>query len=313
MGDFNWAQFAGGLASGLNSYATSEEASKISQAAYEEMMRNLSERFGDYDKLGTAGYEALVPALRGRSALEDIQEDPASRLAQEQTLAELKDIIDSGGLSLADMKAMNDIQRNLNQQDAARRKGLANDFAARGQLGAGAQLAMALQGQQDAAESANQRAEATAAQAQDRRMGATMKRGDFARGMSRDAYGRDSNAAQAHDAINRWNADVRNDSQRYNNTVRGQAFEDELSKARGKTSLTNSMNEAVFGKGKDKAGSVETQGKLRNDFIKAGANAFGSGAQSNGSSSGGGGGSDASGGFDEGFSEDDEINYGDDD
>lgn len=289
MGDWDWVgpvAAAGG--SFLNSTLTSEEASKISQAAYEQMLANLRDRFGDYDKLGTAGYEQYVPAQLGASALAGVEEDPALRLAQQDTLAALKDIIDSGGLTLADMKALGDVERRLNQQNAARRKGVLNSFAARGQLGSGAQLAAELDSAQDAAELANQRGEGIAAQAQDRRMQALMKRGEFARGMSADDVRRQTEAAQADDFIKRWNASALNDGSKYRNTVKGQAFEDELSKARGKTSLTNSYNEALGGQARDKVNTTTAQGAYRNDLLKAGGNAassFGSGSSNSDASS----------------------------
>lgn len=273
MADVDWGQLVGAGLSALNSYGTSEEASKISQAAYDEMLRNLRERFGDYDKLGDAGYEQLIPALLGPSAVSGIQDDPALRQAQQESLAELKSIIDSGGLTLSDLKGLNDVERVQNQNVTARRKGLANEYAARGQLGAGAQLAMDLDAQQNAAENAARAGESAAAQAQDRRTGAILKRGAMAGDMSAEEYKRKREAAEAEDFINRWNASTRNDAVKYGNTVKGQAFGDNLAKARGKTDLTRSMNDAVFGKGRDRAGAVETQGKYRNDMIKAGSNA----------------------------------------
>lgn len=291
--DYSWiGPLVSAVGSGINSYATSEQASKISQAAYDEMLRNLRERFGDYDKLGTAGYEQYIPAQLGRSALSGVQDDPALRQAQQETLAALQDVISSGGLTLADLKGLSDVERRLNQQNMARRKGIENSFAARGQLGAGAQLASELDSAQDAAELANQRGEATAAQASDRRMQALMRRGELARGMSGDDYRRQSEAARADDFISQWNASARNDGAKYRNTVRGQGFEDELAKARGKTSLTNSMNEAVFSKGQDKAKTQRLQGAYRNDLLKAGGSAFGSGTS--GSSSSGSSGSSGS-------------------
>lgn len=286
MSDYSWiGPLVAGVGSGINSMMTSEEASKISQAAYEQMLAQLRERFGDYDKLGTAGYEQFVPAQLGASALADVAEDPALRLAQQETLAALKEVIDSGGLTLADMKALSDVERRLNQQNMARRKGVTNSFAARGQLGSGVQLAAELDSAQDAAELANQRGEATAAQAQDRRMQALMRRGEFARGMSADDVRRQTEAAQADDFIKRWNASALNDGAKYRNTVRGQAFEDELAKARGKTSLTNSYNEALGGQARDKVNTTTAQGAYRNDLLKTGGNAASSAFGSDSSNS----------------------------
>lgn len=284
MGDYDWiAPLVGAAGSALNSSLTADRAGKISQEAYAEMLRNLQERFGDYDRLGTAGYEQYVPAELGKSALGGITEDPNLRMAGQETLSALKEIIDGGGLSLADLKANADTERGLNRNVTARRKGLANDYAARGQLGAGAQMAMDMDANQQANEQANQRGEATAARAEDRRLSAILKRGDVAQGMSAEDYKRQKEAAAAEDFINRWNASTRNDASKYRNTVKGMAFDDNLSKAHGKTALTDSLNKVTFGKGRDAAGGVETQGKIRNELIKGGTNAassFGSGGSS---------------------------------
>lgn len=308
MGDYDWvAPLVSGIGSAVNSYATSEDASRTSQEAYEEMLRNLAERFGDYDRLGTAGYEQYIPEQLRPSALAGIQENPALRGAQQDTLAALQEMIESGGLTLADMKALNDVQRNLSQQNQARRKGIANSFAARGQLGAGAQLGMELDAAQDAAELANQRGEATAAQAQERRMSALMKRGDFAGKMSSEDYRRAKEAADAEDFINRWNASARNEGAKYRNTVRGQAFEDELSKARGKTSLTNSVNEATFGKGQDLAKTKRLQGQYRNNMLDTAGSAFGG----VGKGDNGGAGGSSGGGYNSGSLDFDDYDAGD--
>ncbi len=53
-----------------------------------------------------------------------------------------------------------------------------------------------------------------------------------------------------------------------------QAFEDELSKARGKTQLTGDMNKAVFGRGSQSANTRLAQGGFANSGIDSGVAAF---------------------------------------
>lgn len=275
MGDYSWiGPVAAEIGKGINSYGASESANAQIQAAYDEMMRNLQQRFGDYDALGKAGYQDLTAQQVGPSALASIPRDEAARQAQQEALASLAELADRGGLNLADMKALNDIQGNLNRNASSRRQGLANQFAARGQLGAGAQLAMGLDAQQNDAMNANAAGESAAAQAQQRAMQAILQKGSMARGMSADDYARSRDAAMARDAIEARNAAARTDASKYNNSIRGQGFEDELAKAKGKTSLTNSMNQAVFGKGRQGAATTAAQAGYRNDLIDTGRSAW---------------------------------------
>ena len=276
MGDYSWIpQAIGGVAKAANSYGTADKANSEMQEAYRQMLANLQARFGDYDALGKAGYSDIGAQQVGPSALEGITNDPQARLAQQEALAALSELAANGGLSLADMAALNQIQGNLNRNDSARRQGTANEFAARGQLGAGAQLAMAMQGNQDAAVNANQRAESTAAQAQARALQAILSKGQMAGQMGNEDYRRKADAARARDAIEARNAAARTDASKYNNSLRGQSFEDELAKARGKTALTGDMNAAVFGQGKQTANTTLGKGSYTNELIGQGASGFG--------------------------------------
>lgn len=275
MGDYDWlAPLISGVAKGAVDVGTGLAANDQMQGTYAEMLRRLAEREADYDALGTAGYKPVTAEQVGPSALEGIQGDPAARQAQLEAMAALDELAKNGGLSLADLKALNDMQRGLNQNDASRRKGLANEFAARGQLGSGAQLAMAMQGQQDAAQNANQQSESVAAQAQRRALEAILQRGSMGRSMGNDDYARKADAARARDAIEARNAAARMQAQGANNAIAGQNFTDQLAKARGKTDLTNASNQAVFGKGAQQARTTGAMGGYTNKLIDTGATAF---------------------------------------
>lgn len=287
MADIDWGKIIGAGVQGatalgqlFNSQTANNSASGDYQKAYDEMLRNLQARFADYDALGKAGYQDVTAQEVGPSALGSIPDDVQARAAQMQSMGKLDEISAGGGLSLADMTALNDIQRDLNRNTSARRQGLANEYAARGQLGSGAQLAMDLAGQQQSAESANQRAESTAAQAQARALQAILQKGQVARGMGNDDYGRKAEAARARDAIEARNAAARMDASKTNNAYRGQAFQDELSKAAGKTRLTGDMNNAVFGKGQMSANNTLANANNTNTALKGLGSAFGSATSS---------------------------------
>lgn len=293
MADYSWiGPLISGVGKGVNSYLSADQANGQLQAAYDEMLRNWRERMGDYN-LGPAGYKDVTAQQVGPTALDSITVDPQSRIAQQEAMAALADLNARGGLGLSDMAALNKVEGTLNRNDMARRKGLANEFAARGQLGSGAQLAMALDAQQNAAQNANERGETIAGMAQDRAMQALLQRGQMARAMGNDDYSRKADAARARDAIEARNAAARTQAAMANNSIAGQRFEDQLAQARGKTSLTNSMNNAIFGKGRTQANNTLAQGGYRNDLIDSGSAAWnkfgGSNTQGNTKTDGGGG------------------------
>lgn len=313
MGDYSWIPaVVGGVAKAANSYGSGEAANSEIQKAYEKMLANLQARFTDYDNLGKAGYKDIAAQQVGPSALEGLTADPQTRMDEQQSLAALQQLADNGGLSLADMKALNDIQANLNRNTLARRQGLANDFAARGQLGSGAQLAMDLSAQQQAATSANQQGESAAAQAQARALQAILQKGQLSRQFGNDDWQRKADAAKAHDMIEARNAAARTDAAKANNAIAGQSFNDELAKAQGKTNLTNSMNSAVFGSGTANANTIKGRASAINGDIDNGVAAWGKfGGGSTGSGTGGNTQVDDTG--DGNADEDAALNEGDDD
>lgn len=312
MSDYSWiGPLVGAIGKGINSYGANNAMTAEYQGAFDKMLQELQARFGEYNSLGKAGYKDIAPQTLGPSALEGIQTDPAARQAELEAMAALSDLSAKGGLSLGDMTALNEIEGNLNRNTMARQKGLENQFAARGQLGSGAQLAMALANQQNAAMNANQRAESIAAQAQDRAMRAILEKGRLGRSMSDADYARKAEAARARDAIEARNAAARTDAAKTNNAYAGQAFQDELNKMAGKTSLTNSMNQAVFGKGKAAATNIGANAMNTNSLLDAGSKAWGSWseeqAKKNNETP------PPTDPYDPGYSEDDEINQNDDD
>ena len=275
MSDYSWiGPLISGVAKGAVDVGTGISANNQIQGGYDEMLRRLAEREAEINALGGAGYQNIMPQEVGPSALEGLTVDPAAAQAQQEALAILTELIQGGGLTLGDKKALNDVEATLNRNTLARRKGLANEFAARGQLGAGAQLGMALDANQNAAMNANQRAESVAAQAQQRAMDAMLEKGRMARGMANDDYARKAEAARARDAIEARNAAARTHAATANNAIAGQRFDDNFAKVRAKMGLSGQQNQAAFGKGVQNARTTGAMGAYAGNAIDQGATAW---------------------------------------
>lgn len=231
-------------------------ANAATQAAYQAAIQNLRDRFGDYSKLQTPNYATLTPQQVGPSALGAIQPDAMARGDEQQAIGQMQDIANRGGLNLSDRNALNQLEQNLSRSATARDQSLANQFASRGQLGSGQQLAMSLAANQNAAQNANQKGEGIAAQAQDRAMKAVLQKAEASRAMSNDDYRRKAAAAEANDAIARYNSSMRADATKYNNTEQNQGYQNQLEKLRGETGLTDSLNSALLGSGKQQANTI---------------------------------------------------------
>jgi hypothetical protein len=277
----------------LNGQQTTSDANKAQLAAYAGILKNLQDRFGEYSALKPANYQNITAQQVGPSALNSIQNDPQSRLDQQAAIAELSNISKSGGLELSDRNALNQLEQTQSRNASARNQSLANQYAARGQLGSGAQLAMSLANNQNATQNANQQGESIAAQAQKRAMEAVLQKGQLSRTMSNDDYARKKSAADAGDSIARYNASMRTDAGKYNNSIAGQTYDDYLKKLAGETNLTTATNNALLGQGNQQAAGITAQGNLNNGLITAtssGIKGLASAIPKGGGGGGGGGG-----------------------
>lgn len=288
MGDYDWiGPLVGAGAKAFNSYETANKSNEDVQRAYQQMLDNLKQRFADYDALGPAGYQNVTAQQVGPSALNNIQLDPTGRAAEQSAMAQLGDLSAHGGLNLADMAALNKIQASLSRNNAARNASLANQYAARGQLGGGQQLAMALNANQNAAAQANQHGEDVAAMAQQRALDAILKRAGLGRQMESDEYARKSDAAKAADLIEARNAAARTQAANTNNSIAGQRYEDELAKLKAKSGLSSQQNDIMFGRGTQQARTDAAMGSTTNNLIDNGVSAIGGRKTGSGGSSSG--------------------------
>ncbi len=148
---------------------------------------------------------------------------------------------------------------------------------------------MDLTNNQNSAMNANNQAQSLAGQAQQRAMQAILSEGANARNMSNDAYNRQAQAAQANDAINRFNTSNRTDAGKYNNQIQGQSYEDQLKKLGAENNVTGQLNNAILGVGNQQARNTAGTASFGNsifDSLNGGAKKLGSSGSGSGSSNG---------------------------
>jgi len=215
-----------------------ESSAGMSRAEQLKLLRELME---EYRNVPLPELERLTGEELGPSALEGVGGDPALRDAQLAALGELQDVYRSGGLSLGDEAALSKVLGQSSRQEGRQRARLSEDFAARGQLGSGAQLAMALQGQQATAQRGRDEALERAAMAQKRSMDAILQRGRIAGEVRGQDYGEKARAAEARDAIARYNAASREKAKYYNSGLGQQQFNNRLARLSGSQGATNNL------------------------------------------------------------------------
>lgn len=274
------------VAQGLVGAGTTAGANAAQLAAYQAIIQNLQNRFNDYSNVGPAGYRNITAQKLGASQLGSIPQDAQAQEQQQAAISQLNDISNRGGLNLSDMAALNQVQQSLNQNNSARANATANQYAARGELGSGQQMAMDLANNQNAATNANNAGTSAAAQAQARASQAVLQSAQASRTMQNDQYARQAAAANANDAIAQHNANYATDAGKYNNSIAGQAYQDTLSKLSGENQVTGQLNQALLGQGGQTAAGITAQGNIGNSLIgalgKAGGKLGGGGSSTGG-------------------------------
>lgn len=144
-----------------------------------------------------------------KSALADLQIDPATRAAQMDALNAMSDEYRRGGASVTSRAAQAQLLDRAQQQERSDREAIMQEMAGRGQLGGGTELAARLTGQQGQYRG---NALSGAQIAGDDRLRALQAMTDAGR-TATTVRGQDTDLAatraQAHDALDRWNAQNR--------------------------------------------------------------------------------------------------------
>jgi hypothetical protein len=150
------------------------------------------------------------------SEMKKISIDPRLREAQLGALNSLKDVSDSGGMTLRDKANLSRMQSDVAAADRGRRGAIMQNMAARGAGGSGMELVAQMQNAQAATDREAQAGLDIAAQAQERALQAIMQQGQLGGSIRGQDFGEQSQVANAQDAINRFNTGNTNQGIQFN-------------------------------------------------------------------------------------------------
>jgi hypothetical protein len=159
-----------------------------------------------------------------------LKSDPQLGGMQMSALDALRQI-GNEGFDAADQAALARIGNANARHEAAGRAAIAENMAARGIGGGGAELAMKLSGNQAAAARASQQGLELAGMAQRRRLEALERMGGLAGKLRGQDWDERSEAAKARDYMNQWNANSRERTRQYNNQMAQQQYGNQMNQA----------------------------------------------------------------------------------
>lgn len=239
------------------------------------LIKSVSDAAG---KIDVPKLQQLLLKQQGPSAMAGVHDDAAYRAQQQSADANLNDVINSGGLTLADRAALNKIQQRTASTEAAGRNAITAGAAARGTLDSGSQLAAELANQQNSAENLNQQGENTAGAAQSRAYAAIAQRGqNAASGLQRTQQLAEAKA-QAQDAINAGNTAIANTAAKYNAGLPQQDFQNQLGLLNAKAAPIYATAGMTAANGQNTAKNIQGAGNLAGAAL----NKMGSGSSANG-------------------------------
>jgi hypothetical protein len=200
-----------------------------------QVMALIQKAMDEYGNISLPDLKNLVLQSIPPTELAKIRANPQYKAEQAAADAQLNEVINSGGLTLADQAALNNIRTKSARAEGANRNAIAEGMASRGTLDSGAQLASELAGAQ-AGESNQAQADATTAgQAQMRALQAISQRGQNATNNLNTDWQEQAAIAAAQDAINRGNTSIANTASEYNAQLPQKNFENQLQLAGAKS------------------------------------------------------------------------------
>jgi hypothetical protein len=258
----------------ITQLAGSEAGRAASQMDRDSAMRLIQSSLDEYGKISIPKLQQLMLEKVPDTKLAGIQDDPRYRTEQNEADAQLNDIIDSGGLTLADKAALNALRNRTQRAASAGRNAILGQMAARGTLDSGAQLGAQLEENSSSANSLAAADEAAAGQAQMRAYEAIRERArNASAGLDRD-YRQKSDAARAQDAINAGNAAIANAGAMYNAGLPQQNFRNQLELAGAKLQPAYAMAGAKGAQAKDTEQRYAGMGNVAGSAAGAAAGAF---------------------------------------
>lgn len=186
-----------------------DQQDKYSRRAAEELMSIVGPEYEDFTPEELEYLGDLVPQLEqeillGPSAYEDISIDPRLRAEQMAALEQVAELSE-GGLTDADLAALQQIRRGAAQSAQSQQEAILQNLQQRGQGGAGAELIARLQSAQSAADREGSMGMEIAQMAQQRALQAMSDRANLSGNIRQQDFSEEERIAQARDVINQFN------------------------------------------------------------------------------------------------------------
>lgn len=216
------APIVGGMAGNMMSQGDRDKAAGLSQQALDAIngvtVPSVAEQKLILEELRRAG--VYTPEMEEAYQMPDsemgnISTDPRLKQAQLNSLLKLQEIGD-GGMNMEDKAALNRLLSSNNAQERGSREAIQQDMSRRGMSGSGFELASMLANQQGSADRMAQQGMDIKAQAEKRALEALMQSGTLAGSIQGQDFDQQAQVAQAKDAINQFNTQLRQDVQSRN-------------------------------------------------------------------------------------------------
>lgn len=163
-------------------------------------------------RLTDEAIQSMLGDVLGPTALASIQQDPRFESIQNETLAELGRVADSGGMTIEAQGQFSDALSDSHQRASQDRQAALQGLRSRGLNSAGAEVQLLAAGGQQQANADARTGRGVVADAQGRALDAIRQRGDMAGRMQGADWGRQSQKASAQDHINQLNWGNRRDA-----------------------------------------------------------------------------------------------------
>ncbi len=251
-----------GMAAQAGLSAVGEIMAQQSKERQRQLLQKVIDEFG---KIDLPSLQKVIAEQEGPSAMEGISTDPESVAAQHAALDALKNVSDSGGLTLTDHANLNRIRNNSAAAASSGRQRIAEDMASRGSLDSGVTLAMQLAGNEGSANRQSQQDMDIAGEAQKRALDAIMQRGTLAGQVRGQDFSEKSRKAEAADLIARYNAEARSKAQYHNANLPQENFDNQMRRTQGQATGTAPLASYYGEQAGDQRGFWAGLGKTAND------------------------------------------------
>lgn len=229
-------------------------------------LRKALDRFGD---VALPDLQKVIAEQVQKSEAGAVTADPDLRSAEYAALDSLKSVSDAGGLTTEDRAALNKVNNATSRRESAGRAAIKNDAEARGIGGGGYELAMKMAGNQDSGQRLSEEGMTTTGRAQSRALEAMMARGRMAGQMNERDFSQRARAADARDAMARYNTDRRTDANYYNAGLDQKRFGAQMQRAGAQAGMNTQLAGAGFDQAQNTQNSIAAVGQAGAEAYKA--------------------------------------------